>query len=272
MPTAIVLTLRPLHQATLMPDLGRAAHAAVLGWIRATDPDLAMRLHDDSAVRPLTVTFLPERHGQPPLVADPRIRYGLRVTALTSEVEAHIQSWTPEFLGTLAIGGAAWQIESIHDTAHTWAGHTTYAALVEEGIRIAATGVRRWTLDFTTPVTFRQRGRSQPLPLPDLVFGSLLERWNACAPLPIPEDVRLFIAESLAVSRFAIESAAGRGKGNVLQIGTIGRCSYTALAHEPMQIATIETLVRFGFYSGIGAGTTRGFGLLRLTDERSVVR
>jgi CRISPR-associated endoribonuclease Cas6 len=86
----------------------------------------------------------------------------------------------------------------------------------------------------------------------------------------MPDEMRLFIAENLVVSRFTIESVAGRGKGGVPQIGAVGRCSYAALDGQPMQIATIETLLRFGFYSGVGAGTARGFGLLRVVDERPI--
>ena len=37
-------------------------------------------------------------------------------------------------------------------------------------------------MQFASPTAFRQAGRQTPLPLPDLVFGNLVERWKPLQP------------------------------------------------------------------------------------------
>jgi CRISPR-associated endoribonuclease Cas6 len=149
--------------------------------------------------------------------------------------------------------------------AHPWAGSAGFDALLGAAMRDVAGGAPgRWTLEFATPVTFRQGGRNQPLPLPELVFGSLLDRWNALAPLPLPDETRRFVAEALAISRFELRSTAVATRGGALQIGALGRCTYVATSHDRYGLACVTALARFAFYSGVGAGTARGFGQARL--------
>jgi CRISPR-associated endoribonuclease Cas6 len=126
----------------------------------------------------------------------------------------------------------------------------------------------RWVLDFVTPVTFRQRGRNQPLPLPELVFGSLLDRWNALAPIPLLDEARQFVTEALVVNQFELRAVVAPTKGGAVQVGAIGRCGYTALSSDRYGLACVEALARFAFYSGVGAGTARGFGQTRLATDR----
>ncbi len=263
MPTALVLTMRALSSAPLMPDIGRAAHAAVLGWITAADPALGARLHAAAGVRPFTVTGLLEPEGRFARAARVDQRTFLRVTSLSAELDALLLPWNADALGELALGGARWRVEAITGTtdAHRWAGRHSYPQLIEHGMRAAAQGVRRWGMQYVTPLTFRRDGVSQPLPTPDLVFGSLFDRWNAIAPLPMPAELRPRLAE-LAVSRFALESVVEQTKGKVPQIGAVGNCTYNQLDTAPEMSAWVETLVRFGFYSGAGAGTARGFGMI----------
>ena len=106
-----------------------------------------------------------------------------------------------------------------------------------------------------------------PLPLPDLVLKSLLARWSQFAPLQLPPEIDELLPRILAISRFELRSAAQIGKGGVPQIGSLGRCTYTAL--EPLSDLCVcaEILLQFAQYSGIGAGTVRGMGMVRLSDE-----
>lgn len=276
MPTACIITLRPEAAADITAGLGRAAHAAILDLIGAADGALAARVHADERVKPLTVAPLdwPERHG-PRLAVTPARAYDLRVTLLAPALESIAAAWTPATLPRLTLDGVAWWVERItaEPGAHPWAGRDSYEALLAASLRDVARGlVERWALEFVTPLTFRQSGRNQPLPLPELVFGSLLDRWNALAPLPLPDEARRFAAEALAVSRFELRSAVVPGKGGAIQIGAVGRCAYTTTARDRYGPAWIEALARFAFYSGVGAGTARGFGQARLLPARPAER
>jgi CRISPR-associated endoribonuclease Cas6 len=272
MPTACIFTLRPEVSAPISPAIGRAAHAAMLELIGAVDPALAARLHADERVKPLTVAPLGELDGRGvrPVVSPART-YDLRVTLLTPALEALAASWQ-ERAPRLAFDGIAWRVERVTADAgaHPWAGRAGFDELLAAAMRESARGAGgRWALEFATPVTFRQGGRNQPLPLPELVFGSLLDRWNALAPLPLPDETRQFVAEALAVSRFDLRSAVAPAKGGAIQIGAVGRCLYAATSRDRYGLACVEALARFAFYSGVGAGTARGFGQARLLPAQA---
>ncbi|HEX9372716.1 MAG TPA: CRISPR system precrRNA processing endoribonuclease RAMP protein Cas6 [Roseiflexaceae bacterium] len=267
MPTAIIFTIRPTSPATVPASLARATHAAVLRLVAAADPALAARLHDDDGPKPLTVSNVLglAARGATAAVAIER-DYGLRVTLLSAELEALAAGWTPESIGMLDLDGMTWRVERVTAEAaeHPWAGHVSYEGLAAPALLRAEGGPTRWALEFAAPVTFRQRGLNMPLPTPDLVFGSLLDKWNAFAPLALPEEVRRFAAECLAVSRFELRSAAAPAKNGALQIGAVGRCTYTAVNRDRYWLACIETLAHFAFYGGVGAGAARGFGQARV--------
>lgn len=249
--------------------MGRLTYSAILRLIAAADGALAQQLHDDDRVKPLTVSNVLGLDTRGPEVAiTPAHDYGLRVTLLTAALERVATEWTPQTVPALDLNGTIWQVErvSARSDEHPWAGAVSYEGLAAPALLRAANGPTRWMLEFASPVTFRQRGLNQPLPTPDLVFGSLLDKWNAFAPLALPDEVRRFAAECIAVNRFDLHSAAEPTKNGALQIGAIGRCTYTATNRDRYWLACIETLARFAFYSGVGAGTSRGFGRARLVS------
>lgn len=266
MPIAMVYTLRPQRAARVPAGLGRAAHALVLEQIAVANPALAERLHIANELRPLTVSNPLGLAGAGPEVAvQPNRRYRLRVTLLTEETERLGRAWLVAPPEEVFLGGLPWSVESLtaRGSDDSWAGREDYGQMVEEGLRRAGGGPGRWTLEFSSPVSFRQRGMCQPMPSSELVFGSLLDRWNTLAPLPLPGEVRRYAAESLIVSRFDLRTEVELSKGGVPQVGAVGRCSYIALEHDPVMSGCIEALTRFAFFGGVGAGTARGLGQAR---------
>jgi len=266
MPTAIVYTVSPTHAASVPANLGRATHAAVLRLIRDADPALAARLHDEEGVKPLTVSNLSGLGPGRLTRVEPGRPHTLRVTLLTPELEAIAASWTPEALGELDLDGHPWRVvgRATRPDEDPWAGATSYEELARPLIERPAELPARWELNFAAPVTFRRRGMNVPLPMPELVFGSLLEKWNGFAPLALPEEVRRYAEECLAVSRFDLRTTASPTNGGALQIGAVGRCIYVAVTRDRYWQACITTLARLARYSGVGAGAARGFGQARL--------
>ena len=110
MPTALVLSIRPMVAARVQVNLGRAAHAAILAQIAAADAAYAARLHSSEGIKPLTVSNvlgLDQRGGRA-LIA-PGQTYGLRVTLLCDTLEALARNWTAASFGTLMLDGVAWR-------------------------------------------------------------------------------------------------------------------------------------------------------------------
>ena len=92
------------------------------------------------------------------------------------------------------------------------------------------------------------------------------------APLPLPDEIRDFVAEHVAISGLDLRSVMVPIKGGALQIGAVGRCAYTIARGDHAWAGALDLLARFAFYSGVGAGAARGFGQARLAPARPEIR
>ncbi|WP_299029395.1 CRISPR system precrRNA processing endoribonuclease RAMP protein Cas6 [uncultured Thermanaerothrix sp.] len=269
---SLVLTLRPAPQVSQAQRpiprwWGRAAHALFLRVIGTTDPDLAQRLHDEEGVRPFTASNLLGTfpHGR----LDPEQRYTLRYTALTAEVAALlIQAARTGMLApgaTLILDDLPFQVLAVamDGTAHPWAATTSFTELSAQHLLPHHRPPRRLTLHFASPTGFHSNGRTQPLPLPELVFGNLLERWNRFAPVALPEAARQYAAECLVVSRFNLRSQAVPLKEGGLRIGTVGEVAYTTRNYDRYWMGVMSALAALAQFSGVGVAVSAGMGQCR---------
>ena len=105
------------------------------------------------------------------------------------------------------------------------------------------------------------------LPLPGLVFGSLVERWNAFSPVTLSGEMRRFGEERIALSRYRLESRAVVQKAaqqqRALRMGGVGRATYTALGGDRYWLSVMHMLAQFALYSGVGVQTATGMGQVR---------
>lgn len=268
MPTALILALQPTEAARVPANLSRSLHAWFLGQVARSDPTLAERLHQENTLRPFTITNLRELSGTTAtLKVSPEQTYTLRLTLFDPALEALVREWTSTTLGTTTLNESTWQFTACTSdpAADPWAGQQHFDEMAAAVLLSPHNPSTRWEFEFATPVTFRQRGLNQPFPTPDLVFGSLLERWNAFGPLPFPDEVREFVSSAVAVSRFDLRSVAVPIKGNAVHIGAVGRCTYTAVERgDRYLLACLHILAQFAFYSGIGSGAARGAGQARM--------
>jgi CRISPR-associated endoribonuclease Cas6 len=109
-------------------------------------------------------------------------------------------------------------------------------------------------LNFVSPTSFKQHQNIQPFPLPELVFNSLLRRWNHFAPsdLHFPEVKWQGLVSAFDLKTHALKMEAGT------EIGSVGWVKYRFLDSEQARIATI--LSHFAVFSGVGRKTTMGMG------------
>ncbi len=145
---------------------------------------------------------------------------------------------------------------------HPWAAQTSYEALAAPWLLGRAQPERKITLQFASPTTFKSGGKNVPVPLPEWVFGSLLEKWNAFAPVALPGEARRFAAECLALSRYELGTRGLPLKDGV-KIGAVGQATYTALNNDRYWLSLMNLLADFALYAGVGAGTTMGLGQCR---------
>lgn len=270
---SMTLTLRPLQVVSDVPHLGRAAHALLLDAVRGVDAALADELHAGSDLRPFTASDLNGYSRKFGLKTDRT--YTLRFTALTAKVASALLAATGDHdAAALRVGSevrladAPFRIEAI-DSGQSEAANpksttrTSYEDLSAPWLLGRATPDKRVGLQFLSPTTFKSEGRHMPVPLPPMVFGSLLEKWNAFAPIAFPPEVRRYAEECLALSSYQLKSRVALLKEGGLRIGAVGFARYTATNYDRYWLSLIHLLADFAFFAGVGVGTGMGLGQCR---------
>lgn len=272
---SLTLTLRSLPQANPTQPLplwwGRTAHALLLNTVRQYDPALAESLHESPApkpagerdedtssltLRPFTVSSLIGRF--PYGALDPAQTYSLRLTALQGDLAGLLQRAAQD--GPLAPGQEVELDHMLFRVEEAQAETQTYTELSAALMLAKQPAARRIRLEFLSPTTFKSGGKHMPVPLPELVFGSLLERWNAFAPITFPPEARRYAAEVLAITRYKLATRSIPVKRGGLRMGAVGEASYTSLSYDRYWMSVLGVLAAFAHFSGVGAGTGMGLG------------
>lgn len=133
-----------------------------------------------------------------------------------------------------------------------------------DGLAEGATGARRLRLDFHTPTTFRVAGRDVPLPVPDLLFRAVEDKWRRFAPPSlqacVPERgdtwplwIRRCEVSTRKVYLHEVPGKAGMGA----RVGFVGRVDVeTEAAHGTL----LHLLGGLAVFTGIGSSTSYGMG------------
>lgn len=267
---SLVWILQVERRGVLPPDLGRASHALFLRHVAQRDAVLAERLHRPDERRPFTCSSLvgvqwESVAGERRSVVLPERSLFVRYTGLTAEVSEHLVEWAHSPPPAVEIEGMRLIVReaTVDSAVHPWAGQTTYAALLARHLPPREPPARRLELEFFSPTAFHSGGRNVPLPLPDLVYGSLVEKWNDFAPVAVSPQVRRFAQEGVAISWYNLFTQVVMGKGAGRQIGFVGRCRYTVLRADPYWQGVLELLTDYAFYAGVGYQTSQGMGQVR---------
>jgi CRISPR-associated endoribonuclease Cas6 len=273
---SIVIHVTPPAEAAIPAFTGRAVQAWFLAQVKAHDPALSRLLHDGDGPRPYTLSDLT---GAGPLYQERRLlspqRTGwLRVSTLSPDLTAlWLERIVPGLVGSpVELGGATLHVTDVATAPdrHRWAGQISPHELVAMHT-LAGDAPRRLSLRFTSPTTFRSQGAAVPFPLPDLVFGSLLNRWNAFCPITLHPDARRFAAECVVTSKYNLRSqyvAFAQGEHGAA-VGCVGLCRYVIRNADRYWGGVMRTLGAFAFFAGVGAHTTIGLGQAALWDEEA---
>ncbi|MBK6433521.1 CRISPR system precrRNA processing endoribonuclease RAMP protein Cas6 [Candidatus Amarolinea dominans] len=101
-----------------------------------------------------------------------------------------------------------------------------------------------------------------PAPLPYLVFGSLVDRWNAYSPIPLASDCASSWKKT-SRSAASICTRPVQTKNSGLYIGAEGMAQYTAVRRDRYWLVALNVLADFALFSGVGTQTTIGMGQAR---------
>lgn len=285
---SLVLTVRPTQRLADLPPVGRATHALLLAVIQHHSPALAEQTHAGSGARPITASgLIGQRRNQP---LHPEQTYRLRFTALTTAVAQTVMQAAQS--GRLAPGqaielaGGHFQIEAAEwgqTAANAWAAQATYEQLSAPWLLGRRRPGNRVEFEFSTPTAFRlstpetaaegafaARRQHLPVPLPRLVFQSLLNKWNAFAPVALPPEVSRFAEECLALTAYQLKTQVVPLREGGLRVGAVGRVRYTALNSDRYWLSLLHLLAEFALYAGVGVDTSWGMGQCRALLARAV--
>ena len=269
---SIVITVESDSERLLPRNVGRGHYAAILQRLAAVDARLATAIHDGDGPKPLTCSdILNGRSNRDGTRLEPGVPYYLRVTGLTQDVsQALLEGLLQKPPCTMELAHHLLHMTgcTAEEAEHGWAGSTTYEALAAHQMLPSGSIPKQVTMQFASPTAFKQAGRHMPLPLPDLVFGSLVERWNAFSPLALSPEMRRFGAEMLVLSRYRLQSRPVAQKNGALRVGGVGTATYRALGGDRYWLATMQMLAEFARYSGVGVQTASGMGQTRRLQDQ----
>jgi len=276
---AVVINLRATRRLTLTQHMGRALQHASLSLF---DPALSDLLHQDSDdPKPLTISDVMRARAAVPLrgmvaAGDPA---WIRITGLDAAVTAGLLAFAADPRPEIVIDNIPWAVTSVltTDDQHPWAGQDSYANLLRSYTNQFRM-IGDFTLEFALPTAFKTPGEDGtalfvPLPIPQQIFRSLRNRWNAFAPMALPDTLFDFAAQHIAVARFddlrtqpVMLKTLFRGFTGTVTFNVVlpkhPSTDHIALAYGALMLA------HFAFYSGVGIKTTTGMGMLRLVDTR----
>lgn len=225
----------------LPSTLGRAIHAQCFQWFATANPALAEHLHQQD-ILPFTVG----------IQYTSRQRIQLRITLLKPELLAPLLWGLSQNIGSkITLAGITCRLGQWINVVES----NSFEKLIELPTQNTI------ELQFVSPTSFKQHQNIQPFPLPELVFNSLLRRWNHFAPSDLQfSEVKwqgLVSAFDLKTHVLKMESGA--------EIGAVGWVKYRFLDPEQARIATI--LSHFAVFSGVGRKTTMGMGQVVTIDN-----
>ncbi|MEM9218445.1 MAG: CRISPR-associated endoribonuclease Cas6 [Cyanobacteria bacterium P01_F01_bin.150] len=287
MPHSLVLNLLPKTAIPTNHLRGLHLHALFLDLVSSLNSELATQLHHQTSEKAFTLSPLQVTRNPNHPVA-PQLQWQHKRSIPTGKPCWWRISLLDETLfGSLArlwlsldterpwhLGPAELQVTHVLGTPQPnqpWANFQSYAQLYEqaadgtrpEGDLSNVQGDRKLTLQFCTPTAFRSRQYDSALPTPELVFHSLLRRWNRYSGIPFPKE----IIEHIYPSRFDIETAIATDNRSKF-IGCLGTITFQILGDiDPITIKQINTLANYALYAGVGRKTPMGMGMVRRIES-----
>lgn len=282
-----VLHLTSTTSSPIYGALGRPAQAWFLNQIMQKYPRLAETLHDDTGVKPFTVSTLLDRFGNPHKASD-WLKQGqecwLRVTTIGEELsEALLLSILKKLPQTLTLYKMDFRIEgyTLNPHEHSWAGQTTFADIAQDNKYAKVPKDVR--MEFASPTAFRTAGNDISIPEPRHIFRSLWQKWNATCPESMQLDdywsdfVKdcILVKELTNVNTVHWEFAEGtRGAAT----GFTGIVGFSLLPKTKVQKqwqpywdgadVVMQSQTQFAFYCGVGHHSTIGMGQARTIPDR----
>lgn len=145
---------------------------------------------------------------------------------------------------------------------------TSYETLYHAIVAAEPEPIKRFELKFLTPTAFAQDRLYLPLPLPQLMFRSWLERWNYFAPVYLGSDELIgYLSQAIALSHHRVQTRSIQiHSGKVT--GFTGEVTLQVLSRiEPLLANVATLLLHYARFAGTGIKTRLGMGQTILANQ-----
>jgi CRISPR-associated endoribonuclease Cas6 len=268
MPHSLVINFTPISDIPVGYTSGKHLHALFLSLVNSVDQELAEYFHNSSANKSFTVSSLQVIHSKNhhqllQWEQQKNIKTGSncwwRVTLLDDSLFSQLTKlWLnlnptkPYHLGS---GNLLITSVLVTPNSHPWANACSYQQIYEQ----ASQTERNLNFQIATPIAFRQGKYDISLPTAELIFSSLLKRWQKYSNITL----ELSNFDCLFPSYFDINTQIIVEEKTKF-IGCVGNISYKILGDvEPSIIKNLNVLADYAFYCGLGRKTTMGFGIVK---------
>jgi CRISPR-associated endoribonuclease Cas6 len=255
----IAVGLRLESGARLKGLGGEALHGLFLRLLNNHSPELASKMHIATDQRPFSLI--------PPL-KDFEFRHGYAVFSPGSTLNFGIAFLSRELLEAsisafISILGDGQRLNLLRKPAilqnvDLCIGLFSSFPEIFSEASVSSTA----TLEFVTPTAFKKNEMQIVFPHPELVFSSLLKRWNAFSELKIAEEHTIRFA-SIKVSSYQLCTELLHFSSYKM-VGFKGRVEYELPDDAPDDfLRDVNALADFASYSGVGVKTSMGMGQVR---------
>lgn len=286
MPYAIVIHCFPKTDLPLTHAQGKVLHGLFYEILQKASAVKGDAVHSVAGLKPFsTALLLSERQRRAEFIRageEIKIRFTFLDDSLYPLLARYFLSAPDLSFELVRTELTVVRILATPQSGEEWAGCATFEEIYER----ASEEEKQFSFQFVTPTFFKRGGGPTypdlivPLPLPDLVFKSLLRNWNQFSPVPFEEEALLtdVFAHHLEMihhritsqlARLVFQKADGHYQSSVFP-GFVGSCTFRLVElHDPGIVKTLNTLADLAFYAGVGAKSTMGFGVARRINRDS---
>lgn len=280
MPYAIVIHAFPRTDLPVAHAQGKVLHGLFYELLQKASAVKGDEVHGSEGLKPFsTALLLNERQRRAEYLRageELKVRFAFLDDTLYPLLARYFLSTPDLSFDLVRTEVTVARILSTPQSGEEWAGYASFAEIHER----ASTEEKRFSFQFVTPTFFKRGGGPTypdlivPLPLPDLLFGSLVRNWNQFSSSSFTDVtlLRELCAHHLEVAHHRLSSQQARlvfpqedGRYRTTAFpGFIGTCVFRLVGlHDSAIIKMLNALADFAFYAGVGAKTTMGFGVTR---------
>ena len=184
---------------------------------------------------------------------DPNEVYQLSLSGLTENSSKAIASL--DLADSLEFLGAKFIISDRQNEV------TSYEQLYTESVAEEPEPIRQFNLKFVSPTSFSSQGGSLPLPVPNLMLRSWLEKWNHFAPIYLGgNELVSYLSQAIKIKRHRLQTRNFQlNRGYVT--GFTGNIDLQLpYKVEPLIANVAHLLIQYAAFSGTGMKTRLGMG------------